>query len=393
MKKLYSLFIMLISTTWCFGQTQWGPWMKSSCYSYLQHQIKYNRTAKIPWSKRGFQEGSYSIKFKNTSSRKMDFWFGVWINSNREHWVHKENNDQVYLRKANDDHQGYDEGPFELQPNQEIVIGRLMTNYSGPSLYIEIWRVNFYKPNGQMEKYYENCSNGSLCLSCQMVNTVSCNTDGTRQDAAQSNEGNNRSVTSPAVNADNRSSTDKLLDAYATLLGVKNSGSNRYNSGSGTSPAISERQPVVANQPPAVTEKDFAMDVTPYNPLYAKEQAERFVAGFTKRPGVLTMPSGVLYQVLSTGAGAKPTATDNVKINFRKTIVVGRQYISASVNEKGETINVGEIGPNLAEGIKLMNAGSKYCFVFPAHLAGKQPEYPAGSVTVVWVIDLLEVIK
>ena len=142
-----------------------------------------------------------------------------------------------------------------------------------------------------------------------------------------------------------------------------------------------------------VTANDFTMNLTPFDPLTAKEQASRFVAGFAKRPGVLTTPKGVLYQELTAGTGAKPTTTDNVKINFRKTTVVGKQYITAVVNDKGETINIAEIGPALAEGIRLMSAGSKYCFVFPAQLAGKQPDYPEGSVTIVWVIDLLEVLR
>lgn len=205
------------------------------------------------------------------------------------------------------------------------------------------------------------------------------------------------SETSKGLKSGSGSTTD-LIDQYAKLLGVQNSGSNRYSRNETSQPSTSpaaNKQPVAPNTPATseITEKDFTMDMTPYNPLYAKDQAGRFVAGFTKRPGVLITPSGVLYQVLTAGTGVKPTATDNVKVNFRKTTVVGRQYKDVVVADKGETINMAEIGPMLSEGIRLMSVGSKFCFVFPARLAGKQPDYPEGSVSIVWVIELLEVVK
>ncbi|TFF39739.1 FKBP-type peptidyl-prolyl cis-trans isomerase [Mucilaginibacter psychrotolerans] len=394
MKNLCVLLLMIITTGYCFGQSSasaeidkgWGPWKQSGCFKGLFFRVQRDHYD------RGTNKLFYLIEFQNRYNKRVGFTFYLF---------------NPATEKPKDVNPGYTFGDASVS----LMPGKVYRTFEGVigegNAICQIFDVCFvfnkdgqtsctsgpYNGNGS----FAECDNG---IPNYIVYTAAdqANAEAAEEAAKKKAYDPNytyKGETSPGRNVNQRSPTDKLLDVYAKTLGVKNSGTTSYSPGPATSPVVTERQPAIANPSPVseVTENDFAMDVTPYSPLNAKEQAERFVAGFAKRSGVLTLPSGVLYQMLTPGTGVKPTATDNVKINFRKTTVVGKQYMAVLATDKAETINVGEIGPNLAEGIKLMNVGSKYCFVFPAPLAGKQPDYPAGSVTIVWVIDLLEVVK
>ncbi len=114
------------------------------------------------------------------------------------------------------------------------------------------------------------------------------------------------------------------------------------------------------------------------------------------RAGVTTTPSGLQYEILTEGTGARPTATDRVRVHYRGTLVDGKEFDSS--HERGEpaTFAVNGIIPGWGEALKLMRVGGKYRLVIPPELGyGAQG---AGrdigpDATLIFEVELLEIVK
>jgi len=123
----------------------------------------------------------------------------------------------------------------------------------------------------------------------------------------------------------------------------------------------------------------------------AEEEAIRFFADNKKKPGIITTASGLQYQVISTGAGPRPTATDNVKIQHKRTLLEGNKVIDANANGQPPAMLVKNLLPGMAEGIQLMNVGSKFKLFIPPGLAyGSRGK---SSYILIFELELLEIIK
>ena len=96
---------------------------------------------------------------------------------------------------------------------------------------------------------------------------------------------------------------------------------------------------------------------------------EEFLAGNAKRSGVITTPSGLQYEVIEPGNGAKPTTADVVRVEYTGKLVSG--VVFDSTDKKGPAMLPvgGGIIPGWTEGLQLMPQGSKYRFWIPPHLA------------------------
>lgn len=125
-----------------------------------------------------------------------------------------------------------------------------------------------------------------------------------------------------------------------------------------------------------------------------KRKGSAFLAENGKRPGVVTMPSGLQYEALSVGSGKVPTESDTVEVNFTAAHLDGRQF-GASEPGKPATLKVkGAVIPGWTEGLQLMPVGSKYRFFIPAQLA--YGEAGAGNElgpneTLVFDVELLAI--
>lgn len=125
----------------------------------------------------------------------------------------------------------------------------------------------------------------------------------------------------------------------------------------------------------------------------AKKSGEEFSTKFAKEAGVVTTPSGLMYQVITEGKGPKPTATDTVVVNYKGTLTDGTVFDSSYDRGEPATFPLNRVISGWTEGVQLMPVGSKFKFVIPPKLAyGDQPtaSIPANS-TLVFEVELLKI--
>ena len=128
----------------------------------------------------------------------------------------------------------------------------------------------------------------------------------------------------------------------------------------------------------------------------SKEEGEKFLAENKTKEGVITTESGLQYQVVTEGTGAKPTAEDRVKVHYTGTLLDGTKFDSSVDRGEPAEFGVNQVIKGWTEGLQIMPAGSKYIFWIPSELAygerGAGQDIKPNSV-LKFEVELLEVIK
>ena len=101
----------------------------------------------------------------------------------------------------------------------------------------------------------------------------------------------------------------------------------------------------------------------------AKAAGEAFLAENGKKDGVVTLPSGLQYQVLKEGNGKKPSATDQVVCHYEGTLIDGTVFDSSYQRNQPATFGLNQVIAGWTEGVQLMQEGAKYRFFIPYNLA------------------------
>lgn len=101
----------------------------------------------------------------------------------------------------------------------------------------------------------------------------------------------------------------------------------------------------------------------------AKAEGENFLAENAKKDGVVTLPSGLQYQVLREGNGRKPKATDQVECHYEGTLINGQIFDSSYRRGETATFGLNQVIAGWTEGLQLMQEGAKYRFFIPYNLA------------------------
>jgi FKBP-type peptidyl-prolyl cis-trans isomerase FklB len=125
-----------------------------------------------------------------------------------------------------------------------------------------------------------------------------------------------------------------------------------------------------------------------------KTKGEAFLAENGKKAGVVTLPDGLEYKVMTAGAGKKPAETDTVLCNYKGTFVDGTEFDSSAQAGKPVPFEVKNVIPGFKEVLQLMTVGSKWQVVVPSSLA--YGERGAGGVigpnaTLVFEIELVSI--
>ena len=121
---------------------------------------------------------------------------------------------------------------------------------------------------------------------------------------------------------------------------------------------------------------------------------EDFLEQNKKREGVMTTASGLQYEVLSEGSGAKPNATDKVKCHYHGTLINGSVFDSSVQRGQPATFPLNMVIKGWTEALQLMSVGSKYrLFLHPTLAYG---ERQTGAVigpnsTLIFDVELLAI--
>jgi FKBP-type peptidyl-prolyl cis-trans isomerase FklB len=124
-----------------------------------------------------------------------------------------------------------------------------------------------------------------------------------------------------------------------------------------------------------------------------KKDGAAFLAANATKPGVVTLPSGLQYKILTPGTGPKPTATDSVVCNYRGTLLDNTEFDSSYKRGQPATFPVTGVIKGWTEALQLMPVGSKWQLFIPSDLAygerGRPPIEP--NAMLVFELELMSI--
>jgi len=125
-------------------------------------------------------------------------------------------------------------------------------------------------------------------------------------------------------------------------------------------------------------------------------EADKYLSDNKQKSGITTLPSGLQFEVLAPGTGAKPLVTDEVTVHYKGTLTNGKQFDSSYDRGEPTSFALNQVIPGWTEGLQQMNIGSKYRFFIPYALAygerGAGKDIPPYS-TLIFEVELIKIGK
>jgi FKBP-type peptidyl-prolyl cis-trans isomerase len=124
-----------------------------------------------------------------------------------------------------------------------------------------------------------------------------------------------------------------------------------------------------------------------------KTEGEAFLTANKAKEGVVTLPSGLQYKILTAGTGPKPTATDSVVCNYKGTLINGTEFDSSYKRGQPVTFPVSGVIKGWTEALQLMPVGSKWQLFIPASLAygERGPGEIGPNATLIFEVELISI--
>lgn len=123
---------------------------------------------------------------------------------------------------------------------------------------------------------------------------------------------------------------------------------------------------------------------------------QQFLENNKTKEGVTTTASGLQYEVIKKGNGAKPKAEQNVTVHYHGTLIDGTVFDSSVERGQPTSFKLNEVIPGWTEGVQLMSVGAKYKFYIPFQLGygprGAGERIPPFS-TLVFEVELISIDK
>lgn len=127
-----------------------------------------------------------------------------------------------------------------------------------------------------------------------------------------------------------------------------------------------------------------------------KEEGTKFLEENKKREGVITLPSGLQYEILTKGTGPVPTAENTVKAHYAGSLINGQEFDNSY--KRGEPLELPVTGviQGWVEALQLMPVGSKWKLFIPSELGygdrGAGRDIPGGAA-LIFDIELIEIVN
>jgi len=125
-----------------------------------------------------------------------------------------------------------------------------------------------------------------------------------------------------------------------------------------------------------------------------RKQGVEFLAANKAKEGVVTLPSGLQYKILTGGTGPKPASTDTVVCNYRGTLIDGTEFDSSYKRGEATTFPVSGVIKGWTEALQLMAVGSKWQLFIPPDLAYGERGMAPGigpNATLIFEVELLSI--
>ena len=125
------------------------------------------------------------------------------------------------------------------------------------------------------------------------------------------------------------------------------------------------------------------------------EKGKAFLAENAKKEGIVTLPSGLQYEVITEGNGKKPSATDRVKCHYEGTLIDGTLFDSSIKRGQPAVFGVNQVIRGWVEALQLMTEGSKWRLFIPSELgygAQQAGEMIPPHSTLIFEVELIEVL-
>lgn len=195
------------------------------------------------------------------------------------------------------------------------------------------------------------------------------------------------------------------LDAVSYCVGMSIAGSLMQQDLDGINPAVlaeaisdafqnkapkygpEEAGSIIQNYLQTVSEQKFAEH---------KLAGEAFLSENKTKAGVKETTSGLQFEVITEGTGAKPSSTDTVKVHYHGTLTDGTVFDSSYERGNPATFGVNQVIKGWTEALQLMPVGSKYKLYIPQDLAYGATPHPGGPIkpfmTLVFDVELLDIV-
>jgi FKBP-type peptidyl-prolyl cis-trans isomerase FklB len=163
----------------------------------------------------------------------------------------------------------------------------------------------------------------------------------------------------------------------------------------GVNDILSERTPEISYNEAKQIVNDYFVKLQAEQVKLNKEAGEEFLRINKEKANVVVLPSGLQYEILKKGAGARPKATDKVKCHYHGTLVNGTVFDSSVQRGEPAVFGVSQVIPGWVEALQLMETGSKWRVFIPSDLA--YGERGAGDViapnsALVFDVELLDIV-
>ena len=195
------------------------------------------------------------------------------------------------------------------------------------------------------------------------------------------------------------------MDKVSYALGLS-IGNNFQNSGikklqvedfvKGLEDVLGEKQPAISYEEAKQVINDYFMKLQQERLEINKQAGAEFLEINRHKAGVVELPSGLQYEILKQGTGAKPSASDKVKCHYHGTLINGTVFDSSVQRGEPATFGVSQVIPGWVEALQMMPVGSKWRLFIPSNLA--YGEHGAGDViepnsTLIFDVELLDIVK
>jgi len=139
----------------------------------------------------------------------------------------------------------------------------------------------------------------------------------------------------------------------------------------------------------------YLQDVTASKFEVYKTEGEDFLAKNKEKAGVQTTATGLQYEVITEGSGAKPSANDTVQVHYHGTLTDGTVFDSSVERGLPATFGVHQVIKGWTEALQLMPVGSKYRLYIPQDLAYGAHPHPGGAIkpfmTLIFDVELIAI--